>query len=151
MTRLIAIVMVLPFLILGRFGGNQYLLHDHVDHGVHLHGVSATSGAPRLEADHSLHHHHAPNQHPPGEHDTPEDTDGTLVNIPSGDHLPTRAAPQVPALMPVMTVVAEAWCFASLELVLALPRPGLSSGHPLDLCLMSAGERLVRTSSSLLL
>lgn len=107
------VVILVPVLVLGSFGGTAFLAHAHDGHASHLHGATSIDGARSLARQHRLDHalgvatcsgHHAAfdhhntsDHHEPGtpsqsnhssEHPVPaEDPDDVLITIPDHEQL----------------------------------------------------------------
>jgi len=161
--RWLTVVVLAPMVAIGTFGGAQFLVHGHDDHGTHLHPVGPLKGAELAAADHADHHGHD-HALPPSDGTDPSDGDeggeqsgevpeGVIVSIDIHKQRPTRGTDLGKSLLPAaMFVVAVFVMPPSPELDRHVGPPGgAASGGPLDRVALSASDRLVRTSRALLI
>ena len=168
-------MVLIPILVLGAFGGTTFLAHAHDGHDVHLH-ASASIEEARLSADrhrlaHALgiatcddlpagHDGHSksgdvPSQPKEGS-DLPapsEDPSGLVITIPDHEQLVSRGIDLSQTLQAAQVLhCALAWFWTQPDVSQEEGSPGerVVSG-PLHLSALTAAQRLVRTSSALLI
>lgn len=171
--RWLAIVLFAPLLVLGVFGGAQFLTHGHAQSGLHLHPVVAIEGGGLVMADRSCHegHTHAPlpvaadcagganhagHAHAISDNDChePRPVHGVILSWPELEHLLSRGVDLGDLLCAVPVYIPAIFVLPSLSddaAIVWIKSPGPSSHGPASLCALSARDRLVRTSTALLL
>lgn len=165
--RWLAIVLIAPMLVLGTFNGAAFLAHWHDDEGLHVHPIGVLDGGKLAAADHADHHAHVDDHghdHPAQSCDVPADgepDEDQLATVPHGviisfdvhKHVPTRSLDLGKILSPPATFQSVAFVLPmSPDLDPHVGSPGGSlNGGPIDLFVLSAGDRLVRTSRALLI
>ncbi|MBU6414391.1 MAG: hypothetical protein KGS45_13085 [Planctomycetes bacterium] len=168
-------VVLIPILVLGAFGGTTFLAHAHDGHDAHLHASPSVEEA-RLSADqHRLAHalgiatcdggHACRDGHsssgevpaePKEDPDLPapvEDPSGLVITIPDHEQLVSRGidlSQTLQAAQVFYCALASLWTQPHVEQDEGSPGGSIASG-PLHLTALTAGQRLVRTSSALLI
>ena len=160
LSRWLTLLIFAPLFLLplGPLCGSGILVHNHADHGVHLHAVRSVNAAASAAADHASHHHHdcALDEHSAASHDDEHDREapeGVLVRLP--DHLQRPSAQlqlaklkQLPAHAFIALLLPPA-CAPSLHS--NNPRAHDGRGDPYALRALRAADRIVRTSNALLI
>lgn len=170
--RIVMVVVMVPMLVAGSFGGTAIVAHSHHGHGLHVHAGLTDKAALRVAAEHVLHHDHgchpAPCESRPAEApcdgraaqgagESPTSPGGVLITIPDHDHLAGRAVTLPSASIRFVgfadRVVAAAVWIAVWNAAMPAPPPdrGQWCGPPRHLAALSGCERLVCTSLALLI
>jgi hypothetical protein len=175
--RGLMVVILVPVLVLGAFGGTTFLAHSHGENDSHVHVSPASKGGSLCPEQHRLVHapgaaecdgHHPNVDHGEmsdhgdfprcADHPTPiEAPDGVLITIPDDEQLVPRGVGLAKTSQPsALFAVACAWLWNPPDVTEHLGSPGGWGGGPtsvtpLHLASLSTVNRLVRTSGALLL
>lgn len=170
-------VVLIAVLVLGAFGGTTFIAHAHDGHQTHLHVGPSRDAAMQLGMQHRLAHaaghadcgeHYEGGDHDRRAHDpepthvpdspaSTEEPDDVSITIPDHDQLVTRGVDLARmAKVAACLACASAWVWNPPDVTQEVGSPGGRGGGrlsdaPLHLSSLKAMDRLVRTSSALLL
>lgn len=170
---------LMPVLVLGAFGGTTFLIHAHDEHDAHLHASFSIADSRFSAEQHLLAHgtgtcgeshthqgchtdcegcpHSSPD--PIEEDDYPassEEPAGLTITIPDHELLVACGIDLSQTLKSAQVVLCVfAWFWTQPDVIEEIGSPGGCGpgcgGGPLQLCALTAGQRLVRTSQALLI
>lgn len=171
--RCVLAVVLIPILVLGAFGGTNFLAHAHAGHDSHLHALPSIEEACFSAEQHRLAHalsiatcddlhaghgsHRESDDFPSEPIEGPdfpiEDPSGLVITIPDHEQLVSRGIDLSQTLQAAQILhCALAWFWTQPCLCDEMGSPGGQTvGGPLHLSALTAAQRLVRTSNALLI